>query len=157
MENFLSAELAKDNSITNCTLVFKHRIYKFTNSTFALPVKATGGGGLRAQNHVVLIWTISLNCERCWRPHQKILLQAHVMTFWKSRFACNYSMCKNLKSGYPKIAFMYLLNKNHPSRRSEAWFIPSLGEYLQIYFLLILWAKNCPKMAAILDFWAYRA
>ena len=78
VENFLSAELAKDNSITNCTLVFKHRIYKFTNSTFALPVKATGGG-LRAQNHVVLIWTISLNCERCWRPHQKILFLAQVI------------------------------------------------------------------------------
>ena len=31
--------------------------------------------------------------------------------FWKSRFACNYSMRENLKSQYPKIAFMYIFEK----------------------------------------------
>ena len=85
------------------------------------------------------------------------------MIFWKLRFACNYSTRENLKSRYPKIALMYLLEK---TKSSEAWLIPSLGEYLheylmkgfeKFYFFRILWAKNCPKMAAILDFWAFRA
>ena len=56
------------------------------------------------------------------------------MIFWKSRFTCNYSTRENLKSRYPKTVFMYLLEKNHPSKSSEAWFISSLGEYLQIWW-----------------------
>ena len=45
-----------------------------------------------------LVWKIPLSWERCWRPHQKMLFLTRVMIFWKSRFACNYTMHKNLKS-----------------------------------------------------------
>ena len=81
----------------------------------------------------------------------KILLL--VMIFCKSRFACNYIACENLKSRYPKIAFMYLLEKTtHPKVLKLGLYLPWVNIYRfmkgfeKFYFFRILRAKNCPKM-----------
>ena len=68
------------------------------------------------------------------RLYQKILSLARVMIFWKSRFACNYSSRENIKLRYPKNRFYVPSLENHLSKSSETWFIPSLGENLQILF-----------------------
>ena len=66
---------------------------RFLKLTIMLrPFKATGGGVRVSQNHVELIWKISLRCEGCWRPHQKILFLDPELWFFKSQFACNYSI-----------------------------------------------------------------
>ena len=95
------------------------------------------GEQVNAQNYVELIWKISLSCAWCWIPHHKILFLARVMIFWKSRFAYNYSTVKylqKLKIAIPENCSYVTSWENHPSKSSETWFIPSLGEYLQIWF-----------------------
>ena len=83
-----------------------------------------GGGGRESKNQDGLIWTISVRCKRGRRPHQKIFFLAWVMNFWKSWFACNYTTRKTFKSRYPKVDFMYLLERTaHPK-------VLKLGLYL---------------------------
>ena len=89
----------------------------------------------------------SSSCERCWRPHQKILFPTRVMIFWKSRFACSYSMHEKLKLRYPKTALMYLLEKTtHPK-------VLKLGLYTFLGWISTDLMKGCEKFLFFFGFY----
>ena len=78
-----------------------HCMLVFMPADFNYRIKATGGP--RVKNEVIFIFKISLRGKGCKKSHEKILFLAKVMIFFKSRFACNYSTCKNLKSPAQKF------------------------------------------------------
>ena len=137
LKNFCPILLVWTSVVTN-----KHFLGWIFEICGKYEVKATGGGP-GSQNHVELIWKISLSCKRCWRPHQKILFLAWVMIFWKSWFACNYCACDNFKSRYPKVASMYLLERTtHPKVLKLGLYLPWVNIYrfgLGIWEILLFW------------------
>ena len=137
----------------------KYRIFKIPSFVQLRPQ-----GGVRGPKIMIAYLKDLIKLWKMLKTKSKILFLASDKIFWKSRFTCNYSTCQNLKSRYPKIASMYLLEKTTQPT------VLKLGLYLlwvniyrffwgfeKFYFFRILWAKNYPKMAVILDFWAFRA
>ena len=86
------------------------------------------------------------------------------MIFWKSRFACNYSLREKLKSQYPKTDLMYILEKTtRPKVLKLGLYFPWVNIYRsdegiwEIFLFSDFMGQKLPKIGGhigSLDVWA---
>ena len=153
-QKFLPKKLARRVDLLGQTLSRKLVFKKFGSEPPLMNAQLRPQGGLRVRNYLELIWKISLSCERCWRPHEKILFLARDIIFCKSRFVCNYSMHKKWQYSQKnrdtrKLLWCTFLRKP-PIQNFWSLVYTFLGwistdliwGFEKFYFFRILWPKN---------------
>ena len=124
-------------------------------------IKATGGSEVK--NFFVDIFVISWSRTTCKKPYVNINFLSKVILFWKSHFACNYSMYSNFNSKYLKMTFRYIFWEQWMTYKHEIRHILSSGNILQFecfrfwkfWFFSILWAALGPLLRSFLAFFGH--